>query len=65
MNLDKTIKNWKWWVTLPLVLPLIIVVSIPAVIIFLLEMLIIFIEKINFINKPNPLGKKLLHWVQK
>jgi hypothetical protein len=65
MNLNKTIKNWKWWVTLPLVLPLIIIVSIPTVIIFLLEMLIIFIEKINVINKPNPLGKKLLHWVQK
>ena len=65
MNLDKTVKNWKWWVILPIVLPLIIIVSIPTVIIFLLEMLVILIEKFNVINKPNPLGTKLLHWVQK
>ena len=65
MNLDKTVKNWKWWVILPIVLPLIITVSIPTVIIFLLEMLIILIEKFNVINEPNPLGAKLLNWVQK
>tara|TARA_R110000772_G_scaffold67595_1_gene150091 strand:+ start:5471 stop:5668 length:198 start_codon:yes stop_codon:yes gene_type:complete len=63
MNLDKTIKNWKWWAILPIVVPLMGIVSIPRLLIFLLELIIAAISVIDVIDRPNSFGKKLLEWV--
>tara|TARA_R110002012_G_scaffold38178_1_gene106607 strand:- start:550 stop:750 length:201 start_codon:yes stop_codon:yes gene_type:complete len=64
MRLDKTIYNYRWWVTLPLILPVMAIVCMPALIIFLLELLISVVEFVNVGKKPNKLFKKLVNWVQ-
>jgi hypothetical protein len=65
MDNSKTIKNWKWWLLLLPALLLMSVASIPKIIIFLLELIIAGIEVINVIDRPFPLGKRILGWVHK
>tara|TARA_R110000744_G_scaffold170264_2_gene288416 strand:- start:17794 stop:17997 length:204 start_codon:yes stop_codon:yes gene_type:complete len=65
VNKNKTIKNWKWWLLLLPTLFLMGVASIPAFIIFLLELTVAVVQLINVIDRPFPLGKRILEWVHK
>lgn len=63
MNKNLTIKNWKWWVVVPLALPILAVICIPAGIIFILELLIAAVELVNVGNRNSPTFKRVLDWV--
>ncbi|MBL4941158.1 MAG: hypothetical protein JKY81_05775 [Colwellia sp.] len=63
MNLKLTIKNWRWWVVVPFALPILLVISIPAGIIFILELLIAAVELVNFGNRHSMVGRRILAWV--
>jgi len=65
MDKDKTIKNWKWWIVLPLVLPVVAVISVPKVVILVLEFMIAAVELVNVGEKGSKLSKRLVSWVQK
>ena len=65
MDNRKTIKNWKWWLLLLPALLLMGVASIPAFIIFLLELVVAVFQLVNVIDRPFPLGKRILGWVHK
>ena len=65
MDKNKTIYNWKWWVVLPVALPVIAVVSIPKVIIFLLELAIAAVEFVNIGERNSKISKRLVDWVHK
>ena len=65
MNKSKTIKNWKWWIVLPIALPIIAVISVPRIIIFILEVMIAAVELVNVGEKNSKLSKRLVSWVHK
>ena len=64
MNFDanKTIKNWRWWAVLPIVLPFFAVALIPMAIIAILEFLIALVELVNFGERHSPLAKRIVDW---
>jgi hypothetical protein len=64
MNTNKTIKNWKWWVVLPIVLPVVAIISIPALLIFILQLMITAVEVVNIGDRPNKYAKRLTDWVR-
>jgi len=64
IDLNKTIKNWKWWIVLPIVLPWFLVAMIPHGIIFTLEFAVCIVERVNFGAKPSRLAKRIVDWVQ-
>ena len=63
MDTSKTVKNWKWWVALPIILPIYLVALIPKAVIAILELLIALVELVNFGERPSKLAKKLVDWV--
>ena len=63
MNTNKTIKNWKWWAALPIVLPVVAIISIPALLIFILQLMIAAVEIVNIGDRPNKYAKILTDWV--
>lgn len=67
MNFDtkKTIKNWRWWAVLPIVLPFFAVALIPMIIITILELLISLVELVNFGERHSPLAKRIVNWATK
>jgi hypothetical protein len=64
MNFDtkKTIKNWRWWAVLPIVLPFFVVALIPMAIITILELLIVLVEFVSFGERLSPLAKRIIDW---
>lgn len=65
MDKRKTIYNWKWWLVLPFVLPLVAILLIPRVIICTLEMVISAVELVNIGERNCGLSKRLVDWVHK
>lgn len=65
MNKRQTIYNWRWWLVSPFVIVVISIVSIPKVIIFILEKIICLVEVINLWDKQVGFysGNKLYEWV--
>jgi len=64
MNMNKTVKNWKWWVVLPLVLPWFLLAMVPQGIIFSLEFIITIVERVNFGDRRSKLAKRIVDWAQ-
>ena len=64
MNKRLTVLNWKWWLVLPVALPVVAVLLIPSVIISLLELLIAALEFINIGTKRSKVVEKIVNWVQ-
>ena len=65
MNTNKTVKNWKWWVALPIVLTFLAVALIPMTTIMVLEFLIVIVEFTNFGEKHSVYAKRLTNWVNR
>jgi hypothetical protein len=61
----RTIKNWRWWVVLPIAVLFLAVAFIPKIIISALEILIALVEVVNFGDKSSPRTKQLVDWVNR
>jgi ABC-type maltose transport system permease subunit len=65
MDTSKTFKNWRWWVALPIALPIIAIVSIPRFIIFLLDFVVVALEFVDVSRLDSKRAKQFVDWVHK